>query len=30
VYLERCYKLVDEDYGALAELDTRIEELKGS
>jgi hypothetical protein len=30
VYLERCYKLVDEDYAALADLDTRIDELKGS
>ena len=30
LYLERCYRLVDEDYAAMAELDTRIEELKGS
>jgi len=30
VYLERCYRLVDEDYAALAELDTRIDELKGA
>jgi hypothetical protein len=29
LYLERCYRLVDEDYAALADLDTRIEELKG-
>jgi hypothetical protein len=28
LYLERCYRLVDEDYAALAELDTRIDELK--
>jgi ubiquinone biosynthesis protein UbiJ len=28
LYLERCYKLVDEDYAALADLDTRIDELK--
>ncbi len=30
VYLERCYRLVDEDYAALAELDTRINELRGT
>ena len=28
LYLERCYKLVDEDYAALAELDRRIGELQ--
>jgi hypothetical protein len=29
LYIERCYKLVEEDYAALAELDTRIGELEG-
>jgi hypothetical protein len=29
LYLERCYRLVDEDYAALADLDKRIEELQG-
>jgi hypothetical protein len=28
LYLERCYRLVDEDYAALADLDSRIEQLK--
>jgi hypothetical protein len=30
LYLERCYRLVDEDYTAIADLDTRIEQLKMS
>jgi hypothetical protein len=30
VYLERCYKLLDENYAALADLDTRIDQLKKS
>ena len=30
LYLERCYRLVDEDYRALAELDARIEALRAS
>jgi len=29
LYLERCYRLADEDYAALAELDARIEALEG-
>lgn len=29
LYLERCYRLVDEDYAALADLDNRIAELNG-
>jgi hypothetical protein len=29
LYLERCYRLVDEDYAALADLDSRIAELTG-
>ena len=28
LYLERCYRLVDEDYSALADLDGKIESLK--
>ena len=28
LYLERCYKLVDEDYAAMADLDSRIEQIK--
>lgn len=28
LYLERCYKMVDEDYAALADIDRRIDELK--
>ena len=30
LYLERCYRLVDEDYAALAELDRKIDQLKAS
>jgi hypothetical protein len=30
LYLERCYRLVDEDYAAMAELDTRIEQFRAS
>lgn len=30
LYIERCYKLVDEDYAALAEIDKRIDALKPS
>ena len=30
LYVERCYKLADEDYAALAELDRRIAELQSS
>jgi hypothetical protein len=29
LYVERCYRLVDEDYAAMAELDRKIESLKG-
>jgi hypothetical protein len=29
LYIERCYKLADEDYAALADLDRRIAELRG-
>jgi hypothetical protein len=28
LYLERCYRLVDEDYAAMADLDTRIEQIR--
>jgi hypothetical protein len=28
LYVERCYKLADEDYAALADLDRRIDELQ--
>jgi len=28
LYLDRCYRLVDEDYAALADIDRRIEDLK--
>ncbi|MDQ3809442.1 MAG: hypothetical protein M3336_04040 [Chloroflexota bacterium] len=28
LYIERCYRLVDEDYAALAELDSKIESLQ--
>jgi hypothetical protein len=28
LYLERCYRLVDEDYAAMADLDTKIDQLK--
>jgi hypothetical protein len=30
LFLERCYRLVDEDYAALADIDRRIEALKTS
>jgi hypothetical protein len=30
LYLERCYRLVDEDYGALTDLDARIELIRHS
>jgi hypothetical protein len=30
LYIERCYKLADEDYAALADLDRRIDELRGA
>lgn len=30
LFLERCYKLVDEDYAALAEIDRRIDSLRSS
>jgi glycerol-3-phosphate dehydrogenase len=29
LYLERCYRLVDEDYAAIADLDSKIEALQG-
>ena len=29
LFLERCYRLLDEDYTALADLDRQIEDLKG-
>ena len=28
LYLERCYRLVDEDYAAIADLDSKIDELR--
>jgi hypothetical protein len=28
LYLERCYRLIDEDYAAMADLDSRIAQLK--
>ena len=28
LFIERCYKLADEDYAALAELDTKIDQLR--
>jgi hypothetical protein len=28
LYLERCYRLVDEDYAAMADLDSKIEQIK--
>jgi hypothetical protein len=28
LYLERCDRLVDEDYAAMADLDSRIEKLR--
>jgi hypothetical protein len=30
LFVERCYKLVDEDYAALAEIDRRIEALRAT
>lgn len=30
LYIDRCYRLVDEDYAALADLDSRIDELRGT
>src|SRR5438128_422663 len=30
LYLERCYRLVDEDYAAMADLDTRIDQLRSA
>ena len=30
LYLERCYRLVDEDYAAMADLDSKIDELRSS
>jgi hypothetical protein len=30
LYIERCYRLVDEDYAAMAELDSQIEALRGA
>jgi hypothetical protein len=30
LYLERCYRLVDEDYAALADIDRRIDALRSS
>ncbi len=30
LYIERCYRLVDEDYAAMAELDSQIDRLKAS
>lgn len=30
LFLERCYRLVDEDYAALADIDRRIDALKAS
>ncbi len=29
LFLERCYRLLDEDYAALADLDRQIDDLKG-
>jgi hypothetical protein len=28
LYLERCYRLVDEDYAAMADLDNKIDRLR--
>jgi hypothetical protein len=28
LYLERCYRLVDEDYAAMADLDSKIEQIR--
>jgi hypothetical protein len=30
LYIERCYRLVDEDYAAMAELDSKIESLRSA
>ena len=30
LFVERCYRLVDEDYAALADIDRRIEALRTS
>ena len=30
LYLERCYRLVDEDYAAMADLDSRIDQLRSA
>jgi hypothetical protein len=30
LYLERCYRLVDEDYAAMADLDSKIDELRAA
>jgi hypothetical protein len=30
LYLERCYRLVEEDYAAMADLDTKIDELRSA
>jgi hypothetical protein len=30
LFLERCYRLLDEDYAAMADLDTRIDELNAT
>jgi hypothetical protein len=30
LYIERCYRLVDEDYAAMAELDSKIDALRSS
>jgi hypothetical protein len=30
LYLERCYRMVDEDYAALAALDSKIDQLKSA
>jgi len=30
LYLERCYRLVDEDYAAMADLDSKIDQLQSS
>ena len=28
LYIERCYRLVDEDYAAMADLDSQIDALR--
>jgi hypothetical protein len=30
LYIERCYRLLDEDYASLAELDSKIDALRGA